>query len=134
MNIKNFYQKIMVHSWVAFVAFLLMGIIVFLTISLNTKIEIIKTYHGTITEDRVVINEIVTPMESKLYIYKSKRSVVLTVNIEKCENVEGVFTVAYLTPQSNVSELEGMVNIDVVHGYTNLLKILLKIDDKYIRE
>ncbi len=128
----TFYRKYIVYSAVPFVLTMLVGVTAFLYVTMETQIEIIDTYHGTLSGDRLIIEDLVLSKNGKYYLYKEKNTDILLVHAVDATYIDHSYTVVYLDTYYSEDKYDGMVNVDLVCGYTSLLNLILRIDTKYV--
>ena len=68
----DIYTKYVIKSIVPFIIFLIIGVTLFLVLSLTIEIETVKTYKGYYDENKVIINERIEYELDSVYVYKSR--------------------------------------------------------------
>ena len=92
----RFYSKYVVKNIWLYIAFVIIGIGLFLILAMNTKVSIIETFEGTYADDRLILYEVVDYPIEKVYAYKDRSDFVVTYNILKTEIMDGQNTVLFV--------------------------------------
>ena len=126
----RFYSKYVVKNIWLYIAFVIIGIGLFLILAMNTKVSIIETFEGTYADDRLILYEVVDyPIEKA---YKDRSDFVVTYNILKTEIMDGQNTVLFVEKKEKAVNLNGTITIEAEKGYTSLLNIVLGIEKRYV--
>lgn len=128
----RFYSKYVVKNIWLYIAFVIIGIGLFLILAMNTKVSIIETFEGTYADDRLILYEVVDYPIEKVYAYKDRSDFVVTYNILKTEIMDGQNTVLFVEKKEKAVNLNGTITIEAEKGYTSLLNIVLGIEKRYV--
>ena len=114
----------MIKSSVLFYAFLAIGIIGFLTMTISLKLDIIKKYEAYFDNNKIVINENLNNIDS-LYVYKSLNEKVYSFFVKELNHVEQ-YTVLYVSNENEdiKNNLLGVVNLEIVTGKKSLFELI----------
>ena len=124
----RFYSKYVVKNIWLYIAFVIIGIGLFLILAMNTKVSIIETFEGTYADDRLILYEVVDYPIEKVYAYKDRSDFVVTYNILKTEIMDGQNTVLFVEKKEKAVNLNGTITIEAEKGYTLILFLELKKD------
>ena len=95
--------------------------------------EIIDTYNGSYSDNKIIINETVDNPLEKFYVYRSRNDRIYTFHKGEKEYLDD-FTIIYVDNESvkDIFTLNGNVKIDVIVGEATLLEVLFGIQKKYV--
>ncbi len=138
---SNWYVKYIIKHPFAFYAFLVIGILLFIILSLNIKIDIIETESAAVqivSEEaggtRLIINDEIELCSSTIYLYED-RNIEIMKNSVRSVHYDNGKTILVLDSGINIYEsytvgnesllkLVGNMNVDVVVGKQSLLKLI----------
>jgi len=128
---NQFYERFLVKSHLLYWVVIIAWILIFVVISTAIPIDVLETLEGNYISEGIILNEIYEYNEDYLYVYKSKSDIVERCNVSDIEYIDGQYTKINITGISDYVAYEGNVKIDLIVGKTNLLRIILGIDQKY---
>lgn len=133
-KISILYTKYIIKSSLLYYTFLLSGIILFLTLTLNLKVEVVESYTGYYENNRIVINESLDYTVDTIYVYKTRGE-----NVYRFSRLEKRFVEQYTILEiydDNVlnNTLDGNITIEIVRGKTPLFNIIIGKDKKSLNE
>lgn len=131
-RLYQFYSKYVVKSILLYLAFIIIGVSLFLILSMNTQVSIIETFDGTYADDRLILYEVVDYPIEKVYAYKDRSDFVVTYNVLKTEIMDGQNTVLFVDKKEKAVELNGTITIEAEKGHTSLLSIVLETEKRYV--
>lgn len=79
----NLYVKLTAKSAILFVLLILLSVTFILYITINTKVDVVRTYEGRIEGNQIIINNIRHYKLDKIYVYVNRNESVYTVDINK---------------------------------------------------
>jgi hypothetical protein len=120
------YIRLLTGSWTLFTAFVLLGVGIFLFLTMTTKIDIINTYSAKIItmENEITLSSKAANIEAGLaYIYINKNEAVYSVSIINAENIRGTYTLHFNSKDQNtIKALQNeKIFIDIPQGKETLL-------------
>ena len=124
-SFNKFYIKYILKSGVIFYIFIVIGIVSFTIVTTSFKLELITTYEGNFSNNRIVINENIDDSFNSLYIYKSRNDKVYSFKIIENVYTDGMVILYINNENEEINNLlTGMVKIDIVTGEQSLLKMI----------
>ena len=125
------YVKYIIKSPVIFYAFLAIGVIGFVVMSVSVKLDVTKRYETYFDNNRIIINEELADIDM-LYVYKSLNDRVHSFPVSELYHVDD-YTIIYVENYDDIikNSLLGIVKIEIITGQENLLKtIFLRAGNK----
>ena len=130
----DIYTKYVIKSIVPFIIFLIIGVTLFLLLSLTIEIETVKTYKGYYDENKVIINERIEYELDSVYVYKSRSEKLYKLDVAEKSYIDYYTLLNLETEIPGDAVLDGNISIDVVTEHNTLLSIILGIEKKYVTE
>lgn len=119
------YMKYVIKSPFLFYAFWFGGILLFLVMTLNTKIAVVKTFEVQAINDTVVLDSIQEEVGEIVYLYTDRNEQVYKAAVYAKEEIEGNTVLILRARQPDMPE--GGMKADIVIGEESLLRrIFLK--------
>lgn len=113
-------MKYVIKSPFLFYAFWIGGIILFLAMTLNTKIAVTKTFEVQVINDTVVLDRIQGEVGEIVYLYTDRNERVYKVAVHEKKDSEGKTVLVLKNGQPDVPE--GRMKADIVVGEDSLLR------------
>ncbi|MCX7748159.1 MAG: hypothetical protein N2645_14935 [Clostridia bacterium] len=103
---------------VIYYMFLLAGVILFVYLSLNIKLDVVQNVKANIKDDRIIIEGEYNTKSDAIYLYNDRNEKIYKLTIEHLEYIDGqtVFII------NNTTELFGDIQADIVTGSQTLLE------------
>lgn len=114
------YMKYVIKSPFLFYAFWIGGIILFLSMTLNTKIAVTKTFEVQVINDTVVLDRIQGEVGEIVYLYTDRNERVYKAAVHEKKDSEGKTVLVLKNGQPDVPE--GRMKADIVVGEDSLLR------------
>jgi hypothetical protein len=123
-KVSRLYIKYIIKSKVIFCAFLAVGIIGFLFMTMSLKLDLVKRYEAYFDNNKIVIQEELDDIDF-LYAYKSLNERVYLFDVREIERVEQ-YTIIYVENEDeNIKKnLLGIVRLEMVTGETSLFDLI----------
>ena len=131
---QHLYEKYLVKSHFLYWIIIICGLTLFIVASWNISVDRVETFEATYVDDNILINEIFEYKYDYVYFYKSKSKTVIKCEIMDIEYVDDQYTIIHFKESQQNVHLEGNIKLDVVSGKSNLLKIILGIEQKYMEK
>lgn len=131
---RYLYEKYLVKSHFLYWIVIICGLTLFLSVSWSIPVDRIETLEATYVDGNILINEIFEYEYDYIYIYKSKSESVIKCKITDIEYVDDQYTLIHVIESQQNVRLEGNIKLDLVSGKSNLLKIILGIEQKYMEK
>ena len=131
---NSFYMKNLIKKPWLYLAFIAVGVSLFLWLTLTNEVAVLDSYTGTYADDRLIINEVIDYPISKIYIYKNRSNGVYVYNTENSEIIDDSYTILYINKNATSNSLSGVVYIEVEKQYTSLLSIILRTESRYVQK
>lgn len=131
ITFSKIYIKYIIKSKILFCAFLSLGVIGFLVMTLSIKFDIVTKYDAYFDEDKIVINEELDDIDS-FYIYRSLNEKVYRFAVRETEHLEQ-YTILHIDneDESIKNNLLGIVKLEIVTGEQSLFELIyIKAGDK----
>ena len=110
------------------------GVTLFIAASWRIPVDRIETLEATYVDGSILINEIFEYEYDYIYVYKSKSENVIKCEITDIEYVDDQYMIIHVKESQQSIRLEGNIKLDLVSGKSNLLKIVLGIEQKYMEK
>ena len=120
----RFYVKHILKSGVLFFAFLALGLLTFILISLHIKIDITESYSAHFSDNKIIVGENIYGDIEHLYLYKVRNEKVFHCGVSEKTHFENS-TIFYID-ENSIGNMSGNVKIDIVTGSESLLKYMFK--------
>ena len=130
-TLSRIYIKYIMKSKILFCAFLTVGVVGFLAMTLSVKFDIVTKYDAYFDENKVIINEELYDIDS-FYIYRSLNEKVYHFSVQEIEHLEQ-YTILYVDNEDeNIKKnLLGNVSLEIVTGEQSLFELIyIKAGDK----
>lgn len=128
---KHLYEKYLVKSHFSYWSVVLFGFVLFFVASWSIPVDRIETMEATYVDNRILINEIFEYEYDYVYVYKNKSKRVMKCQISGIEYVDEQYTIIHLKEDQHKGYFDGNIKLDFVSGKSNLLKIVLGLEQKY---
>ena len=115
---SRFYVKYVIKTPIIFYTFLIVGISLFIYLSLSLKLDIVQSIKANIADDKIVLNGEYHNISDVIYLYNDRNEKIYKFKIKSTENENGK-TVFFIDSDINLS---GDVNIDIVIGNRTLFE------------
>ena len=130
-HIKKMYYRYLVKNPFLYYAYLIIWSGLILAAVQNIEIDIVDTYLGMSSENRILINERIDYSIEEVYVYKSKNKETYKYNIVEVENIEN--NMMLLVADKDIS-LDGNVYIDIISDKAVIGDIVAGNRRKYITQ
>lgn len=131
---KYLYEKYLVKSHYLYWIVIICGLTLFIAASWRIPVDRIETLEATYVDGSILINEIFKYEYDYIYVYKSKSENVIKCEITDIEYVDDQYTIIHVKERQQDVLLEGNIKLDFVSDKSNLLKIVLGIEQKYMEK
>lgn len=131
---KHLYEKYLVKSYFLYWIVIICGLILFIAASWGIPVDRIETLEATYVDGSILINENFEYEYDYIYVYKSKSDNVIKCEITDIEYVDDQYTIIHVKESQQNVRLDGNIKLDFVSGKSNLLKIVLGIEQKYMEK
>ena len=125
-RLSKFYIKYIISNSFIFYAFLLIGVLVFIILTLTIKINITETYSATVEEGRIKLeNNLGSDYTfEEAYVYRDRNEEVVHISISKIDFLNNQ-TYIFLSETDSIKLLGfDQVNIDIVVGQKSLFETI----------
>ena len=131
---EKLYLRCMIKSPLLFFSMLILVIASFILLAMTTEIDIVQTYDGSFSGNRIILNEILSEPAEIVYVYKNRGERILKLSITEMDSEDEQYTILYFDEKADTEYYDGKIKLDVVKEQSTLLRIMLGIDQKIIPE
>jgi hypothetical protein len=128
MNKKkaNLYVKLTVKHPLPFIICIIIGLLSLIYITVSTKLNVINTYDGLINEHSIVINNSISSVPDKVYVYTNRNEAVYPLITTNNVSYNADSTTIYIEDNKNFIN-SNKVKVDITIGETTLFeRVFLK--------
>ena len=121
-NFSRWYVRYIIKNSATFYLFVLIGVILFVYLSLNIKLDVMESVQAEVSGGQVIIDGEYTPLSDTVYLYTDRNEDMRKVTVKDAE-FDGETTVLYIDGDISVT---GSINADIVVGKQTLLGLVFK--------
>ena len=126
-NFQKRYLKYVIKSPLLFYAFLALGMLLFVCLSLWIRLDVIETYAATLSGNTVTVHEALAPASPTVYLYENRNDKIYKLDYRHIDRQSGATIFTIDAGSDAAAALPRDISVDVtVRQQTLLQRIFAK--------